>query len=81
MCLTVPMRIEEIDGPRARCAALGHERWAELMLVADDPPKVGDYVVIHLGFVQRTVPEAEALESHALFGEIAEALAREGPGS
>lgn len=75
------MRIEEIDGGRARCAALGHERWADLMLVADDPPAVGDYVVIHLGFVQRSVPEAEALESHALFGEIAEALARETPGA
>ena len=46
------------------------------MLVADDPPKVGDYVVIHLGFVQRTVPETEALESHALFAEIAETHAR-----
>jgi hydrogenase expression/formation protein HypC len=78
MCLTIPMRVEEIDGGRARCAAMGHEKWADLMLVAGDPPKVGDYVVIHLGFVQRTVPEEEALESHALFGEIAEVLAREG---
>lgn len=78
MCLTVPMRIEEIDGGRVRCAALGQERWADLMLVAGDPPKVGDYVVIHLGFVQRTVPEQEALESHALFTEIADTIAREG---
>ena len=76
MCLTVPMRVEQIDGHRARCAALGQERWADLMLVADDPPKPGDYVVIHLGFVQRTVPESEALESHALFTEIAETLNR-----
>jgi hydrogenase expression/formation protein HypC len=78
MCLTIPMRIEEIDGHRARCAAMGQERWADLMLVAGDPPEPGDYVVIHLGFVQRTVPEAEALESHALFQEIADTLAREG---
>ncbi len=78
MCLTVPMRIEEIDGGRARCSALGEERWADLMLVAGDPPKVGDYVAIHLGFVQRIVPEHEALESQALFAEIAATLAREG---
>ena len=78
MCLTIPMRIEEIDGNRARCAAMGQERWADLMLVAGDPPKLGDYVVIHLGFVQRTVPEEEALQSHALFEEIAETLARDG---
>ena len=80
MCLTVPMRIEEIDGGRARCAALGHERWAELMLVADDPPRVGDYVVIALGFVQRRVPEAEALARHALFEEIAGVLTGGGCG-
>lgn len=78
MCLTIPMRIEEIDGNRARCAAMGQERWADLMLVAGDPPKPGDYVEIHLGFVQRTVPEAAALESQALFQEIADTLAREG---
>ena len=77
MCQTIPMRVEEIDANRARCAAMGHEKWADLMLVASDPPKVGDYVVIHLGFVQRTVPEEEALQSHALFEEIAETLARE----
>lgn len=71
MCLTVPMRIEELTATRARCQALGEERWAELLLVADDLPKVGDYVEIHLGFVQRTVPEADALESQRLFREIA----------
>jgi len=74
MCLTVPMRVEEIDGHRARCAALGSERWADLMLMGDQPPAVGDYVTIHLGFVQGIVPEADALESHRLWGEIAETL-------
>ena len=78
MCLAIPMRVEEIDGSRARCTAFGQERWAELMLVAGDPPRVGDYVEIHLGFVQRSVPEADALESQKLFEEIAEVLEREG---
>ncbi|MCB1337131.1 MAG: HypC/HybG/HupF family hydrogenase formation chaperone [Maritimibacter sp.] len=74
MCLTVPMRVEEIDGPRARCEALGEERWANLMLMGDTPPQVGEYVSIHLGFVQRVVPETEALEAQALFAEIARTL-------
>lgn len=74
MCLTVPMRVEEIAGTRARCTALGSERWADLMLMAADPPRVGDYVSIHLGFVQRIVPEADALEAQKLFGEIVTAL-------
>jgi len=74
MCLSVPMRVEAIEGHRARCAALGQERWADLMLMGDRLPQVGEYVVIELGFVRRTVPEAEALESHDLFREIARVL-------
>lgn len=74
MCLSVPMRVEEIDDHRARCVALGEERWANLMLMGDRPPEVGDYVLIHLGFVQKIIPEAEALESQALFAEITKTL-------
>lgn len=74
MCLTTPMRVEEIDGQRARCTALGEERWANLILMGADLPGVGDYVSIHLGFVQRVVPEAEALEAQSLFRDIVTAL-------
>ena len=74
MCLTVPMKVEEIEGSRARCTALGEERWADLTLMADAPPKVGEYIIVQLKFAQRTVPEEEALEAYELFGEILEAL-------
>ena len=70
MCLAVPMQVQDIDGTRARCTALGEERWGDLSLVAEGSVKPGDYVLIHLGFVQRTVPESEALESIELFEEI-----------
>lgn len=76
MCLSVPMKVEEVLGHRARCSALGQERWADLMLMVEEMPKVGEYVVIHLGFVQRTVPELDALESYVLFDEITESLAK-----
>lgn len=79
MCLTVPMRIEEIVGPQARCSALGEERWGNLMLLGDDLPKVGDYVSIHLGFVQRVVPEAQALEAQELFRSIVTSLDGDDP--
>lgn len=74
MCLAVPMKIVEIQGGRARCTALEQERWADLSLMSDPLPKTGEYVIIHLGFVQRTVTAAEAQESYALFGEILDAL-------
>ena len=81
MCLAVPMRIEEIDGSRARCVAMAHERWADLMLMGDTPPSIGDYVVIQLGFVQRVVSAAEAQESYALFDEINRVLDAEAGGA
>ncbi len=74
MCLAVPMKVEEIDGLRARCTALDQERWADLTLMEEGSVKPGDYVVIHLKFVQRTIPEAEALESYELFNEIIDKL-------
>lgn len=75
------MKVEEIDGPRARCTALGEERWVDLTLMADAPPKVGEYVLIHLKFAQQIVPEAEALKSYELFGEIIDALNSEEQGA
>jgi hydrogenase expression/formation protein HypC len=64
------MKVEEIDGQRARCTALGEERWADLTLMADAPPKIGEYIIVHLKFAQRIVPKKEALESYKLFEEI-----------
>ena len=79
MCLAVPMEVLEIDGTRARCTALGQERWADLMLVSDAGISVGDYVIIHLGFVQNTLPAKEALASIKLFEEILAELPPTGP--
>jgi len=77
MCLTVPMKIEEISGARARCTAMGQERWVDMTLMMATPPKVGEYVIVHLNFAQRTVPEHEALEAYKLFDEIIETLDKE----
>ena len=74
MCLSVPMKVEDIDGMKARCTALGEERWVDLTLMADAPPAVGTYIQVSLGFAQREVPEEEALQAYDLFGEILDAL-------
>ncbi|MFC1674078.1 HypC/HybG/HupF family hydrogenase formation chaperone [Pseudomonadota bacterium] len=78
MCLSVPMKVEEIDGPRARCTALGEERWANLTLMEDGSLSVGDYVIIQLGFAQKVVSEEDARKSYELFGEILTALDTQG---
>jgi len=77
MCLAVPMKIEEISGAQARCTAMGQERWVNLTLMASAPPKIGEYVIVHLKFAQRTIPEQEALEAYEMFEEIIKTLDNE----
>ncbi|MFZ0789446.1 MAG: HypC/HybG/HupF family hydrogenase formation chaperone [Chromatiaceae bacterium] len=61
MCLGIPMQIQSIDGFVARCTAKGVEREANLFMLQHEPPAVGDYVVIHLGYaVDRVSAEAAA---------------------
>ncbi|MBT6095821.1 MAG: HypC/HybG/HupF family hydrogenase formation chaperone [Rhodospirillaceae bacterium] len=74
MCLSVPMKIEEIDGLKARCSAMGEERWADLMLLQSDLPIVGEYILISLGFAQSVVSEHDALQAYEMFDEILQAL-------
>ncbi len=81
MCLTIPMKVEEIAKGRVRCTALGVERWADLTLMAETLPKVGEYVAIHLGFVQRIVSQKAALEAQALFSDIIASQERLAPES
>ena len=77
MCLAVPMKIEEIVGPKARCRAMGQERWADLTLIADIPPAIGDYVQISSGYARSVVSESDALEAYKLFDEILSVISDE----
>jgi hydrogenase expression/formation protein HypC len=61
VCLGIPMQIQSIDGFVARCTAKGVEREANLFMLQHEPPAVGDYVVVHLGYaVDRVSAEAAA---------------------
>lgn len=59
MCLGIPMRIIAIDGDTARCEAGGIERAVSLFMLRDEPPRIGDFVLVHVGCAIQTVrPEA-----------------------
>lgn len=61
MCFGIPMQVLSVDGLLARCAARGAEREVNLLLLADDPPAVGDFVVVHLDHAMEKVsPEVAA---------------------
>ena len=66
MCLAVPMQITRIDGVNAHCVAKGIERDVNLFLLEDDGVKVGDYLLIHVGYALQKISAEEALSTWEL---------------
>jgi hydrogenase expression/formation protein HypC len=79
MCLAVPGKVIEIyesNGlPMGKIDFGGVTR--EACLAYTPEAKVGDYAIIHVGFVLNLVDEAEALETLRLFEEMDAAALQE----
>ncbi|HDH14875.1 MAG TPA: HypC/HybG/HupF family hydrogenase formation chaperone [Gammaproteobacteria bacterium] len=72
MCLAIPMKIIEIKGPQSRCYAKGVERQVSLFMMQDKQLKIGDYVMVHVGYAIQKVNEHEALSSWELYDQLAD---------
>ena len=66
MCLGVPGRVVAIDGPVATVDFWGVRRVVRLDVV-DEPVAIGDYVLNHVGYAIRRIPEGEIGETLALY--------------
>ncbi len=76
MCLGVPGKVIAIDGLRATVDFFGVAK--ELRLdVVDEPVRIGDYVLNHVGYAIRRIPPEEVEETLALFEQV---LAGAAPG-
>ncbi len=69
MCLGVPGRIVDINGLVATVDFWGVKRQVRLELV-DSPVAVGDYVLNHVGFAIRRIPEEDIEGTLALYEEL-----------
>jgi hydrogenase expression/formation protein HypC len=69
MCLGVPGRVVAIDGNSASVEFWGVRRQV-LLDVVDEPVAVGDYVLNHVGYAIRRIPESEIGETLALFEQL-----------
>jgi len=56
---------------------MGVQRDANLMMMEDDDVNVGDYVLLHIGFVMNKIDETEALASIDTYKEILELMDEE----
>ena len=76
MCLSIPSKVVKIDKERntAVVDTMGVTREAGLDLIEEGTLKLGDYVLIHIGFVMNKIDEEDALESLKLYREILEKI-------
>ena len=73
MCLGVPGKVIAVDGLRATVDFWGVRREIRLDIV-DAPVAPGDYVLNHVGFAIRRIPEEEIGETLELYEQILRAV-------
>ena len=80
MCLGIPGEVVEFLPDQADLAKVdvsGVRRVINIGLLADDLPKPGEWVLIHVGFALSKVDEEEAQATLRLLEQLGEAYAQE----
>lgn len=79
MCLSIPSKVVKIDTEQniATVDTMGVQRVAGLDLMEEGSVQVGDYVLLHIGFIMNKIDEEDALESLRVYQEILEKLDEE----
>jgi hydrogenase expression/formation protein HypC len=78
MCLAIPGKIVSLlieDRGLAVVDVLGVRRTVDLGLLQDEPPHLGDWVLIHVGFAMSKISEAHALDQLRMLNELGESEA------
>jgi len=79
MCLSIPSKVTKIDKESnvATVDTMGIFRDASLDLMEEDSVKIGDYVLLHIGFIMNKIDEEDAMESLETYKEIIEIMNEE----
>lgn len=72
MCLAIPGQVIEVNGMVGAVEIGGVRRDVSFALI--DEPKVGDYVLIHVGNALAIIDEEEARKTLEAFEELAAAM-------
>ena len=76
MCLGIPGELVEFlpgQPDLARVDVSGVRRVINVGLLADDPPRPGEWVLIHVGFAMSKIDEAEAASALSFLEDIGQA--------
>ncbi|MDP3120733.1 MAG: HypC/HybG/HupF family hydrogenase formation chaperone [Sulfuricurvum sp.] len=76
MCLSIPSKVVLIDiqNNSATVDTMGIQRTSSLDLMEEGSIQIGDYVLLHIGFIMSKIDEEDALESLKVYQEILEQL-------
>ncbi len=76
MCLSIPSKVVDIDiqNNSATVDTMGIQRMSSLDLMEEESVQIGDYVLLHIGFIMSKIDEEDALESLKVYQEILEKL-------
>ena len=79
MCLSIPSKVVKISEDQTMCTVdtMGVQRDANLMMMDDEDVQIGDYVLLHIGFVMNKIDEEEARSSIDTYTEILELMDEE----
>ncbi len=79
MCLSIPSKVVKIDTEFniATVDTMGVQRTAGLDLMEEGSVEVGDYVLLHIGFIMNKIDEEDAIESLKIYQEILKTLDEE----
>jgi hydrogenase expression/formation protein HypC len=79
MCLSIPSKVVKIDKNTnmATVDTMGVQREASLDLMKDGDVKIGDYVLLHIGFIMNKIDDEDALASIDTYKEILELMDKE----
>ena len=75
MCLAIPGKIVSLVPDQEHIGTVevaGVRRKVDLGLLQEEPPKAGDWVLIHVGFAMSKISEQDALEQMHLLQMLGE---------
>ena len=75
MCLAIPARVieESADDPtRVLVDVIGVRRHIDAGLLSDNPPHVGDWVLVHVGFALSLISEEQARDQLYMLSMLGE---------
>jgi hydrogenase expression/formation protein HypC len=76
MCLAIPAQVSEFAADNSGIATvdiLGVRRKVSMQLLQDDPPSVGEWVLIHVGFAMSKISEEQAADQLEILRQLGEA--------